>query len=151
MKRILWGTVGALLAALAAFGSVNLAIMFIDRDPPIGYEAARATTPTVEQGGTIEVEYKVFRRRICPVIVKRWLYDAAAERHSVPQYTVGLEQLAGRETYRRLVTIPPAAAVGQARYQVVLEYTCNPLQKMLGPTRVTSPPIEFLIVPSAAH
>lgn len=148
MKRIIWGTIGGLTMALAVVGSFNLAVMFVDREPPIEYEAAHVVTPTVEQGGTIEVEYKVFRRRICPVAVKRWLYDAADVRHAVPQYTVGLELLAGRETYRRSITIPPAAAIGPARYEVVLDYTCNPLQKLLGPTQVVSPPLRFLIVPA---
>ena len=143
--RTVYAIIGALLVALAGIGSFNLGVMVVDRDPPITYEGARPLSPTVEQGGTIEVEYKVFRRRVCDADVRRWLYDAADERHSVPQFTTGLELLAGRETYRRSITIPPAAAPGPAYYQVVLDYTCNPLQHVIGPMRVVSPAVRFLI------
>ena len=64
MKRSLWKIVGAAIFALAGLGSVNLGIWVADRDPPIIYEEAKALSPTVEQGGTIEIEFSVFRSRI---------------------------------------------------------------------------------------
>lgn len=148
MKRSLWKLVGSAIFALAGLGSVNLGIWVADREPPIIYEDAKALAPTVEQGGTIEIEFSVFRTRICPLITKRWLYDAAKERHSIPQYTTGLKLLAGRETYRRSITVPLAAAPGPAEYRVTLEYVCNPLQNFLGPIVVTSPPIKFRVLPA---
>ncbi|MCD7109692.1 hypothetical protein LRX75_11655 [Rhizobium sp. DKSPLA3] len=146
MKRILYGFAAGVIAAVTAVSSFNIAVMVVDREAPISYQDAHAVTPTVKRGGTIEVEYKVVRTRICPVVAKRWLYDAAGQRHSVPQYTVGADLTAGRETYRRSITIPSSAALGPARYEVVLDYTCNPLQKLVGPTTVVSPPVEFEIV-----
>lgn len=146
MKRTLYGFAAGVIAAIVAASSFNIAVMVVDREPPITYQAAHAVTPTVKRGGTIEVEYKVVRSRICPVVAKRWLYDATGQRHSVPQYTVGADLTAGRETYRRSITIPSGAAVGPARYEVVLDYTCNSLQKLLGPTTVVSPPVKFEIV-----
>lgn len=148
MRRTLWSLTGALVTALAGIGSFNLALWVVDNEPPIVYEDARALTETVEQGGTIEVQFTVFRGRICPVVTKRWLYDAADARHSIPQFTTGLQLLAGRETYRRSITIPTAAAIGEARYEVMLDYTCNPLQKLIGPIKVTSPPVRFRITPA---
>ncbi|MCL6653464.1 hypothetical protein A6R70_14320 [Agrobacterium rubi] len=148
MKRYLWRTVGAGIFALAGLGTVNVAIWVADREPPIIYEDAKALAPTVEQGGTIEIEFSVFRTRICPLITKRWLTDSAKERHSIPQFTTGLRLLAGRETYRRSITVPVAAAPGPAEYRVTLEYRCNPLQGFLGPIVVTSPPIRFSVLPA---
>lgn len=146
MKRILYGFIAGAIAAVVAVSSFNIAVMVVDREPPITYQGAHAVAPTVSRGGSIDVEYKVIRNRICPVVAKRWLYDAAGQRHSVPQYTVGADLTAGRETYRRSITIPQAAAFGPARYEVVLDYTCNALQKFVGPTTVVSPPVEFEIV-----
>ncbi|WP_421362177.1 hypothetical protein [Agrobacterium rosae] len=150
MKRALWKFIGAIVFALAILGSVNLGVWVVDRDPPIIYEEAKALSPTVEQGGTLEIEFSVFRTRICPLVTKRWLQDSANERHSIPQFTTGLKLLAGRETYRRTITVPPAAAPGPAEYSVTLDYICNPLQKFIGPIRVTSPAIKFGILPARA-
>lgn len=143
MKRFLWKVIGTGVFALAGLGSVNLGIWVVDREPPFIYEEAKALSPTVEQGGTIEIEFSVFRTRICPLIAKRWLTDSAKERHSIPQFTTGLRLLAGRETYRRSITVPVAVAPGPAEYRVTLEYVCNPLQKFLGPIIVDSPPVKF--------
>lgn len=148
MKRYLWRFVGIAVFGLAALGTINLAIWVADREPPIIYEEAKALSPEVEQGGTIEIEFSVFRTRICPLITKRWLVDAEDERHSIPQFTAGLRLLAGRETYRRSITVPLAAAPGPAEYSVTLEYVCNPLQKFFGPIVVNSPPIRFKVTPA---
>ncbi|CZT36235.1 hypothetical protein [Rhizobium sp. 9140] len=150
MKRTLYGFAAGALSVFVAVTSFNMAVMVVDREPPITYQGAHALADQVDQGGTIEVEYKVFRSRICPVAAKRWLYDAAGQRHSVPQYTVGADVTAGRETYRRTITIPPSAAIGPAWYEVVLDYTCNPLQRLIGGPQVTSPPVRFSIVPGRA-
>lgn len=140
--------VAVLVLLLAAVGSFNMAVWVTDRDPPIRYLGARALSPSIEQGGTIGIEFDVFRHRICPSEVRRWLYDADWNRHAIPSFTTGLELLAGREVYQRTITIPPAAATGPAQYQVVLDYQCNPLQRILSwPVTVRSPPIRFEIVP----
>lgn len=148
MKRMIWRTVGVLVFLLAILGSVNLGLWVADREPPIEYEAATALATSVPQGGTIDVEFSVFRKRICPLVATRWLYDAVGERHSIPQYTTGLKLLAGRETYRRSITVPTAATPGPARYEVTLDYICNPLQNWIGPIHVVSPLIEFIVTPS---
>ena len=147
MKRTLYGFAAGVIAAVVAVSSFNMAVMVVDREAPITYQSARAITTDAKRGGVVEVEYKVTRARLCPVLAKRWIHDAAGQKHSVPQYTVGADLTAGRETYRRSFTIPMSAALGPARYEVVLEYTCNPLQKLLGPTTVVSPPVRFVIVP----
>lgn len=148
MKRFLIKAFAAVIGVLAMVGSVNLGIWVADTDAPIEYENVTALADSVEQGGTIEVEFSVFRKRICPLVAKRWLLDANKERHSIPQYTTGLKLLAGRETYCRSITIPPAVAPGPAEYSVKLDYICNPLHNLIGPIRVVSPGIRFTILPA---
>ncbi len=138
-------------AAIASPFAVLLAWIVtaaIDRTPPITYESAEAKAASVTQGGTIEVEFTVFRTRICDATVKRWLTDKDGARHSIPSYTVGPRvQLAGLDTYRRTITIPEAAAVGQASYQVDLFYECNLIHRLGWPIEVRSPEIRFDVTP----
>lgn len=135
---------------LAFIGSFWIVSMLLDRDPPVKYDGARALASSVPQGGTLEVEFEVFRSRICASNTKRWLVDSMLEQHSIPQFTVGLRLLAGRETYRRTITIPQNAAVGPARYYVTLDYFCNVFHQMGFPIRVTSPSINFDITPAVS-
>lgn len=149
-RKFAWRAVGALVLILAAIGSFNMAAWVSDRNPPIAYLGVRPLASVVEQGGTITVEFDVFRYRICQTDASRWLYDSAMNRHAIPSWTTGLERLAGREVYRRKITIPYAALPGPAQYQVVLEFECNPLQRILSwPVRVTSPSVTFVIRPAS--
>lgn len=145
LKKI--GAVGVLMAAF--YGSYTFVSLLIDREPPIFYEGAKAVTADAQRGGSIDVEFKVFRKRICEQTVRRYLTDSQGIRHAIPSYTVGLQMLAGRETYQRSITIPTAASVGPATYEVVIDYACNPLQAIFGTIRVTSPPIAFNILPES--
>lgn len=137
----------ALLAAPFSILLFWLVTAAIDRQPPIIYDHVRALAADVPQGGTIEVEFSVFRLRICDVEARRWLYDASGRKHSIPSFTVGPRQLAGLDTYRRLITIPEAAAVGQASYVVELAFACNLVHRLGWPIRVLSPPIRFEVTP----
>lgn len=147
MKTWVKGAAGLTLG-LAFFGGWSITGMIIDREPPITYEGARAMAASVPQGKSVDIEFKVFRTRICPVVAKRWLIDAAGERHSIPSYTVGMKFLAGRETYQRSITVPDAAAIGPAWYEVDLDYVCNVIHRFGFPIHVISPPIGFNIVPA---
>jgi len=142
-----WGfdIVSALIAAPFAVLLAWLITSSIDRQAPIVYESVRATTASVWQGGSIEVEFSVFRLRICEGEAKRWLTDSEGVRHSIPQFTTGPRPLAGLDTYRRTITIPEAAAVGPATYIVELSYACNLIHRLGWPILVTSPPIRFEI------
>jgi hypothetical protein len=54
--------------------------------------------------------------------------------------------LAGREIYKRKITIPDATLPGPAQYQVVLDNEFNPLARIMSISiRVYSPPIQFEI------
>jgi hypothetical protein len=120
----------------------------LDRQPPIIYDHVAALSDSVPQGGTIEVEFSVFRLRVCDAVVKRWLIDARGEKHAIPSFTVGPRPLAGLDTYRRSITVPDAAALGQASYVVDLAYSCNLIHRLGWPILVSSPPIRFNIRPN---
>ena len=136
----------ALIAAPFAVVLAWVVTAALDREPPIRHDSARALADSVEAGGAIGVEFNVFRERICPAEVRRWLYDSAWNRHAIPSWTTGLELLAGREVYQRTITIPLAAQPGPAQYQVELDYECRLIQRILRwPVRVYSPPIKFTI------
>lgn len=145
IRRFDWRS--ALVAAPFAVLLYWLVTAFLDRAPPIIYEGAKATSASVAQGQSIEIEFRVFRLRICEGSAKRWLYDAAGEKHAIPSYTVGPRPLAGLDTYRRTITIPEAASVGQATYQVELSYVCNLIHRLGWPIFVKSPPIRFDVTP----
>jgi len=146
MKTVIRIAAGLALL-LAFFGSYTLVSMAIDRDPPIIYEGAKALETEAKRGGTLDVEFKVFRTRICPAVTRRWLVDSEGTRHAIPSYTVGVQLLAGRETYQRSITIPDAAALGPAWYEVNLSYYCTIFHRLGFPIVVTSPPIPFVITP----
>lgn len=142
-----------LSAAIASPFAVILAYLVtaaLDRSPPVIYEDARPLSDSVPQGGTIEVQFTVFRLRTgCDTDVKRWLTDAQGVRHSIPSFTVGPRvQLAGLDTYRRSITLPAAVAAGQAEYEVDLTYQCNLLHHLGWPIRIRSPSIRFQVTPS---
>lgn len=140
-----------LSAAIAAPFAIVLAWFVtaaIDRTSPVTYESASATVASVPQGGSIEVQFTVFRHRICKADVRRWLTDSSGTRHSIPSFTVGPRvQLAGLDTYRRMITVPEAAALGPATYQVDLSYECNLIHRLGWPIEVQSPSIHFEVTP----
>lgn len=136
-----------LVLALAGMGSFWLATMILDRDAPIHYKGASALSDSVPQGGSIDVEYSVFRSRVCAATALRYLTDAKGTKHAIPSWTVGLSPDPGPETYRRTITIPQVAAIGPASYVVTISYYCNIVHRLGFPIVVATPPIAFGITP----
>ncbi|MBD0416489.1 hypothetical protein [Oryzicola mucosus] len=143
--RVLYKGLGVVFIALAWLGSVSLALLISDRVPPLTYEGARALQSSVPQGGAIDVEFEVYRTKICPSTVRRYLVDADDVQHAITNYTVGSNSKKGREVYQRTITVPQNAAVGPAIYFVRLEYICNLAQQLGWPIKVESPPVPFRV------
>jgi hypothetical protein len=139
--------VRAFILIFAWIGSASLAVMVADRRPPTSYEGGQALSDRVEQGGTARVEFEVYRSRICPVVVRRYMVDSASVRHAITNYTVGRTTNPGHEIYSRTFTVPDTAALGPAYYEVQLEYRCNIVQQLWWPIEITSPPIPLTIIP----
>lgn len=133
-----------------------LVITLIDREPPTVFETAAVLTTQVPQGGVLDIEYTVIQNRRCAATVERYVTDANGIVHVPSTYTVGRRPLIdgyppeGRETYQRSITIPLATALGRAHYEARFTYTCNILQKLFLPIRVTAPTVYFDVVPAPA-
>ncbi len=152
MRRAAFIVFTVSLFALAIFGAGTLGLQIGDRTPPIVYEDGKALADSVPQGGSISIQFQVFRTRICDGDAERWITDSDGVRHSIPSYTVSGSPplLAGREVYVRRITIPDSIVLGPASYQVTLEFSCNWIHRLGYPIIVKSPPILFEITPRAA-
>jgi hypothetical protein len=141
---------------LAFVGSFSVAEAVLDRDAPITFESAKVLTPTVPQGGVLDIQYTTILRRTCASTADRFVTDADGNVHVPSTYTVGQNALIdsfppeGRQTYHRSITIPLAASLGPAKYDARFSYICNILQKLSFPIVVNSPTVEFEIVPAPA-
>lgn len=138
-----------LVVLLAGVGTIYLGITIADRMPPIDYLDAKAMAVSVPQGGTIDVHFDVYRYRICPSVkATRLLTDSAGDVHVISNYTTATQTRPGREAYDRTITIPEAAAVGNAVYNIKILFACNWVHNLGWPVEVTSPPIFFRVTPS---
>lgn len=141
----------AVCVAVFSVGCFALGVSINDREPPIRIDSATALSQKIPQGGTLGIALEVYRTRLCTGEAKRWLYDAAGVKHSIPQFTAGeAPTKVGPDTYTRTITIPDAAAIGPAYYQVEFDYYCNPLHWLGYPIHVVAPPIRFEITPSTS-
>lgn len=142
-----WYTKGAAGVALAfAFvGAYTVTSIILDRDPPVVFDEGVALTPDVQQGGVLEVRFIGTRKRICPTAGSRVITDSDGAQHIPSSFTVGEWQFSkGREIYTGTITIPFAASVGKARFDLKFIYACNALHKLF-PIEVPSPPVYFNI------
>lgn len=143
-----------IMAALAGVGLSGMVSSALDRDPPIAFEQATVLTPEVPQGGVLDLQYTIVQSRVCAATVERFVTDSEGTIHVPSTYTVDRRSLIegyppeGRETYRRSVTIPLAAAVGKARYDARFSYACNLWHKLTKPIVVSAPSVEFIITPA---
>lgn len=142
--------IGSVVAAGFSIGMFALGVAINDRAPPLRIDSAIAVDKSVPQGGSIGVEFKVYRERRCKGFAQRWLYDAAGTKHSIPQFTAGnpMPPL-GPDVYKRTITIPDIAAIGPAYYQVEFDYYCNLFHWLRFPIHITSPKVDFDITPNA--
>lgn len=150
MKANVWTFLGGALYMLAALGVAYLGIAISDRMPPTIFESARALEASVPQGGSIDIEYQIYRWRMCTTYADRDIVDAQGKRHAINEFTRGLSQYVGRETYTRSITIPDNAAVGPARYEVRIRYYCNPIHRLGFPILVQTPDVLFTITPGVS-
>lgn len=149
--RRLW--TGLVLLSLATIG-VTIALWWTDQMPPIEIVDVKAREGTVIRGGFLTLEYKTLTRRACEGVSQRIIVDSQEVLQLIEPTTVRIsEQDVSRKRSRATVIIPVpyGAAVGPARYQAVLSFQCNPLQRLLGKTiEVRTPLVRFDIAPHEA-
>lgn len=137
------------LSALILFSAVSIVAGFwvlwlADRSDPARLIGRELLTPTVSPGGQIIMSMDVNRLRYCSVSVQRFLVDGARVRHVLPILFREVSGKLGREHFNTVVNIPPSAAPGDAVYQSIATYVCNPVQNYW-PIVVPSPDLHFRI------
>jgi hypothetical protein len=143
---------GITIFIISIAGSMNMALMLIDREPPIIYIERKANNKEVPQGGVLSLTYTIERNRLCSSVLNRWIVDSQQIRHIVAAYTqsplVSNQGIAlGRVTETREITVPVAVAEGPAIQYLEAMYYCNTLQRIFDwPIIVRSPDIRFTVV-----
>ena len=111
----------------------------MDQSPAIEVDAFRVITPQVGRGGSLEVAYHTTFFRRCSGDGNRFFVDAAgvsipAERYSFRDGIGRNGQPVPLENPQWMTikaTIPAQATPGDATYQNVSDFFCNPLQRYL--------------------
>lgn len=135
LVAIVFGTLGAWIA---------------DRDPPTSIYSSDVLTPAVERGGTLRIQYSIYRRRGCSTLVERVLYDSERVRHVLPPIEFrGAPGPSGYDKYTTTVTVPVEVALGQANFRAITTYRCNPVHDMW-PITVVTTDADFFVVASPA-
>jgi len=130
-------------------GSYFLVSNILDRGPPVHYLEATAKETEAQQGGPVEIHFRVYRYKNCEALdIQRTLTDADGEDHAIANYTFSKGKGLGFEDYDRTITIPKEAVTGPATYQVRIKYACNFINHIGWPIVVWSPKVNITITPA---
>lgn len=126
-------------AALAVGVFGPLLFWILDDTPPVVVHEAVAVDPIVVRGGALVVRYEMTYSRKCAGDAQRLFIDASDVLIPIEPYRfapgLGNERreiaLGEKEVVSVSASTPVAMAPGPARYQVITEFFCNPLQRAL--------------------
>lgn len=132
--------------------AVTLARWWLDRAPPLEVVSVKAKETTVVRGGFLVLDYETRALRTCDGVSQRVIVDSQEVLQIIEPSNVhiGAEAVSiGRARSTVIIPVPSGAAIGHARYQAVLSFQCNPLQRVLGQSiEVPTPTVRFEILPS---
>jgi hypothetical protein len=149
--KLHWRIIGAIIFGLACLGSFNLAMLIIDREPPVVFKERVTLTPAVTQGGVLVVKAVVERSRVCRSEIRRWVTDVEGTRHAISSYTVSPFSGLGTIESTVEITVPSAVPLGPAQYHIEADYYCNFVQQIMNwPIRVKSPFVQFIVTPEVS-
>ena len=128
----------------------SLVVWYFDTAPPLSIATVEVREHAVPRGGELTIDYQVEHHRACPGVLQRVIVDS----QDVVQFVEPQDFMSsGGSEVKRLtvyVPVPVGAATGIARYQAVLQFQCNPLQRLLGSAiEVRTPAIEFEVLPGS--
>lgn len=129
-----------------------------DNEPPVTIRSIATPEREVRRGGNLLLEYDVVRTRECPGEAQRVFSDAKDTIHAAEPYRFnsgigreGRKLPLGPEKFRVSAPVPFGAAPGPAKFQAIVEYWCNPVQRFFSRgILVTLPVIHFFILPDPA-
>jgi hypothetical protein len=139
---------GLVLASVFIVGT-TLVRWWADAKPPIEIISVRAKDTTTTRGGYIVLDYETRALRACSGVAQRVIVDSQDVLQIIEPAPVLIseEAISARRTRSSvIVPVPHGAAIGRARYQAVLSFQCNPLQRAFGWTiEVRTPTVFFEI------
>lgn len=131
---------------LAATIGGMLAMMYIDRQPPVEVLDVSPVSTTVEAGGTLVINFVIDRQRECQSTAERTLFDSQGNMIRFPiTSSISFSGL-GIQAYQRALTIPDSMPPGPSRYRTVVAFRCNPLH-LLWPIVMVVADFEFTVIP----
>lgn len=139
-----WKVIGALIYMCALIGNFYLAVLIVDRNPPVRFISREAVQSSVPRGGVLQTHFSLERYRFCDAEIDRWVIDSTGEKHSISSYTAAIFPKLGLINDSREITLPPNVAVGPAEYIIDAKYYCNWIQILFNaPIIVKSPAVRF--------
>lgn len=140
----------AIVAVSLVFIAVSAIIWSFDTAPPVKFISARLEQSSVDPGSFLQIDYEVETERLCPGDLQRVVADGRNVLHFIEPYTFTqtgkTANAIGKRNVRVSIPVPVGASPGAAKYQAILRYYCNPLQRFLNRAiEVETPLIEFTI------
>lgn len=129
-----------------------------DVEPPVEIVSVVASDQAVKRGGNLLLDYDVIRRRECPGETQRVISDSKDIIHASEPYRFnsgvgreGRKLPLGNERFKVSAPVPFGAAPGPAKFQAIIEYWCNPVQRFFSRgIVVTLPVVPFVVLPDTA-
>lgn len=126
------------LLAIGVFGP--LLYWSVDNTPPVIVHSAVPTKMNIARGDPLVVDYNLTYNRFCDGDAQRLFVDAADVLLPIEPYRFRAGSgnddrriaLNTPENVSVSASIPAGMAIGPAKYQVLTEFYCNPLQRILG-------------------
>jgi len=129
---------------LLGSGAALLGVWAGDRNPATENVLAEARPQEAYPGGILNIAYDFRRYRLCPRDTQRTIYDGRTVRFDLGTQSRPLSGPVGKDAYIQPVRVPETAALGPARYRVIILDYCNPLHRIWPLKRVIEVP--FVIV-----
>ena len=130
----------------------SLVIWSFDNAPPIEIQSLAVRDGAVHRGGALVIDYDIVPHRACYGTLQRIIVDSQDVVQLVePQHFTPATSDRKRTRLTVSVPVPVASALGLARYQAVIQYQCNPLQRLLGTSiDVRTPIVQFEVLPAGS-
>lgn len=148
MSEVLWRISALTAFILVLFWAGTAGMMTADRAIPVRVATTLLLTPEVPAGGMLRVEYAVIRDRACRTNVERQIIDSKGTRFILPETDFESMGPTGPDRYISPNTVPVMAELGDARYRVTLNYSCNIIHRLFWPITDVRPDLHFNILPA---
>lgn len=119
------------LTVLLVVIAARMGLAVGDRSTPTRIERTFLLTPLVEPGGELMTRRTVYRERLCPTTIERYMLDSRGVRFDRADDGLGTIEfpngtgVLGRETFIGKQTVPRGMAPGKAKYIAITCYRCN--------------------------